>query len=347
MLTMLDVLFDVLLINFFNWFSILLFVIPVAIIIISLCVRKQNKINNSAPPQYKFNQQKQSYSKTQQNNADISFGDSADNYIKYTDEYFAITHTNIHEVYSDEGKLGEYLIWLGLRNLSGNRKFLFNLYIPNGDGKTTEIDVLLIHETGLYVFESKNYSGWIFGSEKNKNWTQCLKGGRTSNKIQFYNPIKQNERHIKRLKELLSGKFTCPIYSFIVFSERCELKKIELSSDLHKVIKRNELRRYVPVNSPEKPLSSDEINDIFELLYPYSQASEEVRKQHIADVDLISSKTAKREERKSCCPKCGSEMSLLSEENKNGILKQHWKCLNFKECGHCMYVTKNADTNND
>lgn len=266
---------------------------------------------------------------------------------KEDNEYYEITHKEYTDAKKDIGSQGEYLIYERLKPLLGNRKFLFNLYIPNGDGKTTEIDVLLIHETGLYVFESKNYSGWIFGSEKNKNWTQCLKGGRTSNKIQFYNPIKQNERHIKRLKELLSGKFTCPIYSFIVFSERCELKKIELSSDLHKVIKRNELRHYVPVNSPETSLSSDEINGIFELLYPYSQASEEVKKQHIADVNLISNKMAKCEERKNYCPKCGSEMSLLSEENKNGILKQHWKCLNFKECGHCMYVTKNADTNND
>ncbi|NLK22184.1 MAG: NERD domain-containing protein [Epulopiscium sp.] len=26
----------------------------------------------------------------------------------------------------------------------------------------------------MYVFESKNYSGWIFGNEKDKNWTQML-----------------------------------------------------------------------------------------------------------------------------------------------------------------------------
>lgn len=266
---------------------------------------------------------------------------------KEDNEYYEITHKEYTDAKKDIGSQGEYLIYERLKPLVGNRKFLFNLYIPNGDGKTTEIDVLLIHETGLYVFESKNYSGWIFGSEKNKNWTQCLKDGKTSNKIQFYNPIKQNEKHIKRLSELLSGEFSCPIYSFIVFSERCELKKIELSSNLHKVIKRNELKHYVPVNSSEAPLTSDEINGIFELLYPYSQTSEEVRKQHIADVDSISNKKEKREEMKSFCPKCGSEMSLLSEENKNGVLKQHWKCLNFKECGHCMYVTKSINTNND
>ncbi len=45
-------------------------------------------------------------------------------------------------------------------------------------GGTTEIDLLLIHPKGLFVFESKNYSGWIFGNEVYQNWTQTLPKGR-------------------------------------------------------------------------------------------------------------------------------------------------------------------------
>lgn len=39
---------------------------------------------------------------------------------------------------------------------------------------TYEIDLIMISETGIYVFESKNYSGWIFGDEKQRYWTQIL-----------------------------------------------------------------------------------------------------------------------------------------------------------------------------
>lgn len=67
---------------------------------------------------------------------------------------------------------------------------LRNVYVPieNSD-KTTEIDALYITSKGMFVVESKNFSGWIFGSEGDRYWTQVLKGGKRS---PFYNPIKQN-----------------------------------------------------------------------------------------------------------------------------------------------------------
>lgn len=56
--------------------------------------------------------------------------------------------------------------------------------MPKTNGETTEIDLILIHETGIYVIESKNYKGWIFESEEQKNWIQTLAAGR--NGVQKY-----------------------------------------------------------------------------------------------------------------------------------------------------------------
>ena len=95
---------------------------------------------------------------------------------------------------------------------------LTNVYIPKNDGTTTEIDLLMINKTGIYVFESKNYSGWIFGDEKSKNWTQTLKGGK---KNKFFNPILQNRAHINALKKLVKDVDSNNFYSYIVFSDRC------------------------------------------------------------------------------------------------------------------------------
>lgn len=131
-----------------------------------------------------------------------------------------------------------------------NYKILFNLYIPKENGETTEIDLILITPYGLFVIESKNYSGWIFGNTNNKFWTQTLPARRWGiNKEHFYNPIKQNANHILHLKNLL--KIDIPYWSIIAFSDDCEFKKnnydirilfveIDGINILHKFIKLNQ-----------------------------------------------------------------------------------------------------------
>ena len=81
----------------------------------------------------------------------------------YQTEYAAQTQNSYEQIISDEGLLGEFSIYKALNSLEGPRKFLFNLYLPKWNGGTTELDVVLLHESGIYVFESKSYGGWIFG----------------------------------------------------------------------------------------------------------------------------------------------------------------------------------------
>lgn len=83
--------------------------------------------------------------------------------------YYQVTKMPLLALRSDSGKLGEYLIYKKLKVFEKEgAKFLFNAYIPKENNETTEIDVLMICRKGLFVFESKNYSGWIFGNEKQK-----------------------------------------------------------------------------------------------------------------------------------------------------------------------------------
>lgn len=80
--------------------------------------------------------------------------------------YYQFTKNSYFSMRSDLGKYGEYLIYKQLKHLERmGGKFLFNLYIPKGKEETTEIDVLLLCSKGLFVLESKNCSGWIFGNE--------------------------------------------------------------------------------------------------------------------------------------------------------------------------------------
>ena len=119
----------------------------------------------------------------------------------YSSNYYKDTHNSFFKVYMDNGFSGEYQTYKMLSKYEKDgAKFLYNCYVPKGEDGTTEIDILMLHKTGIYVLESKNYSGWIFGKEKDNTWTQSLPNG---NKNHFYNPIKQNKTHIKWLNELL------------------------------------------------------------------------------------------------------------------------------------------------
>ena len=209
-------------------------------------------------------------------------------YRNYTkSSYYLVTKVSPIQLYFDKGKLGEYMTYKYLRGAEQNgAKFLFNIYIPKGE-ETTEIDVLMIHAKGLFVFESKNYSGWIFGSEHQKNWYQTLPQGRgRSHKVSFYNPIMQNRTHIKYLKSLTGDDI--PIHSVITFSERCTLKKVEVKSDDVCVINRDKVYDTVADICAEKEnavLSEKKISEIYNKLYPYTQVSDEMKAQHIQNIN--------------------------------------------------------------
>lgn len=119
-----------------------------------------------------------------------------------------------------KGYYGEFLVFRELyADIPGACKILMNLQIPTANGKTTEIDLLMIHETGLYVFEIKHYKGTIYGKAAEAHWTQYF---RTSPNQSFNNPVNQNQYHINALKRFFPD---LPIYSFVVFTSReCDLR---------------------------------------------------------------------------------------------------------------------------
>lgn len=201
-------------------------------------------------------------------------------------EYYKQTKNPYMKVRFDKGLLGEFYTYKCLKTLEGHKRYLFNLYIPNKKGQTTELDVVLLHESGIYVFESKNYSGWIFGTESQQYWTQTLPDGNgQSQKRKFFNPILQNQIHIKYLKAFLSDQ-TLPIYSYIVFSDRCTLKKITLTSGMHCVINRHNLLYAVQKNIIKNSvkLSPYKIDTLYKKLYHLTQTSEEIKLMHIQNI---------------------------------------------------------------
>ncbi|MCL1484475.1 NERD domain-containing protein [Marinobacter sp. M3C] len=112
-----------------------------------------------------------------------------------------------------KGKLGEFLVNLSARFFLDKSCYhlIKNVTLPTEDG-TTQIDHILVSEFGVFVVETKNMKGWIFGSATQPFWTQKI--FRSSYK--FQNPLHQNYKHVKTLQALL-GLGDQQVHSVVVF----------------------------------------------------------------------------------------------------------------------------------
>ena len=279
--------------------------------------------------------------------------------------YYQTTKRSYASVRNDKGAYGEYLTYKNLEHLEANgARFLFNVYIPKGDGDTTEIDLLMICPKGIFVFESKNYSGWIFGSEEQKNWCQTLTTGRgRGKKFYFYNPILQNRVHIKYLKNFLSDSI--PLHSIVVFSDRCTLKSITVTSNDVNIIKRHDVKSTVSEicnRTGNVFLSKMDIVEIYNRLYSFSQVGEVKKEQHIenicshinkqsmqngAFVETNSvEKISKNIDDKivtygiDSCPRCGGRLVLRTATQGAYKGRTFYGCSNYPYCRYIQNIDK-------
>jgi hypothetical protein len=88
------------------------------------------------------------------------------------------------------------------------------------EGGTTQIDHVVVSRFGIFVIETKNLSGWIFGSEWDSHWTQSFGHFR----IEFQNPLRQNHAHLRALRALLGLRAT-KFHSLVVFTGKSEFKR--------------------------------------------------------------------------------------------------------------------------
>ena len=119
------------------------------------------------------------------------------------------------------GKFGEMAIAMRLRAGLPKDEYLIlnNVYLPIENGAMTQIDHVVVSRYGIFVVESKNYSGWIFGDKNSPRWTQTV----FRKKSTFQNPIRQNYRHLCAISESL-GIPKMYLKSVVVFTGDCEFK---------------------------------------------------------------------------------------------------------------------------
>lgn len=116
----------------------------------------------------------------------------------------------------------QHLILTLLKSGIHPQAIFHDLYIIKNNGKFSQIDLVVATKVGIIVFEVKDFSGWIYGKGNQTKWTQVLAYG--NEKYRFYNPIMQNNTHIKQLRQKL--KENVPFYSVVVFYGDSELQDI-------------------------------------------------------------------------------------------------------------------------
>jgi restriction system protein len=188
---------------------------------------------------------------------------------------------------------------------------------PNG---TTQIDHVLVSVYGIFVIETKNIKGWIFGEANTDRWTQVIYG----KKRQFQNPLKQNYRHTKCLSEYL--KLDHDLFkSIIFFIGNCEFK-----TDMPSNVLDGGLIPYIK-HFRQAHLSLQKVVRIEASLSSLKKDKSLNRRNHLASLRA-------RHESTTICPRCGG--LLVQRVSKKGKFadKLFLGCSNYPKCKYIKKV---------
>lgn len=180
-----------------------------------------------------------------------------------------------------KGEEGELSTALFLERVRGYKKILHHVYVPKEGGGTTEIDLVMIHEKGMIVIENKNYKGSIYGKEDDLYWRQVYDDG---GKRSFYNPVRQNQSHIRHLRRLLEncGIGPLPYFSVITFNKEGSLRRIRVKKDTALITSTAKVRRRLKrrLRWLPKVLRKRQVDQLYDILMEEAGNTRKVRKKH-------------------------------------------------------------------
>lgn len=189
------------------------------------------------------------------------------------------------------GTLCEYQTYEKLRKLEKEGfRFLFGVYVPKVNGGTTEVDIMAIGPKGVLVIENKDYSGQVVGLEWDKYWTQERPYAyhRNEDERRFYNPIMQNDGHIRHLRQFIGSRIA--VNSLIAFSDRCDLCVPKLSRKDVRVTQVNKALQKAKemFAESETHLSAEQVDALYQQMRGYTKVTRATKKQHIKDCKRAS-----------------------------------------------------------
>lgn len=219
-----------------------------------------------------------------------------------------------------KGYIGEVIVnfTINIRLDKDDYHLIKNVTLPTEDG-TTQIDHILVSSKGIFVLETKNMKGWIFGSEKQRQWTQKV----FKHTSKFQNPLHQNYKHTKTLSSCLDIPDS-KIFSVIVFVGDSEFKT-EMPEN---VTYAGGFIRYIN-SKQETILSATEIRlAIQKIETGRLKPSIKTHREHAQHVKDIKVQKAFGKS----CPKCGSTMVHRVSKKGANAGNKFWGCSQFPKC---------------
>ncbi len=224
-----------------------------------------------------------------------------------------------------KGIFGEFQVNATARFLLPKNEYhlIKDVTLRTEDG-TTQIDHIIVSRYGVFVIETKNMKGWIFGSANQKMWTQKIY--KHANK--FQNPLHQNYKHVKILEVLLNIPATA-IHSLVVFVGGYKFKTAmpdnvtDAGGYIHHIKSKREL-----------VLSQADVDAVIAQIKQLRlQRGLATNKQHVSHLREKNEPSAASTPR---CPLCGGDMVLRTARKGKNVGSDFWGCATFPACRGVM-----------
>jgi hypothetical protein len=208
-------------------------------------------------------------------------------------------------------------IWFSLDSATYIR--FHDIIIPSKNG-TAQIDHLIISKYGVFIVETKNKSGWIYGSEEQANWTQTF----PQSKYAFQNPLRQIYRQKKVVSEFLQLDERL-IHTVVYFVGDCEFKtpfpKNVLNAGLGSYIK----------GFGKQLIKDNEVVQLCAKLNRHVMESDLTKGDHLQSLKERHNSTTN-------CPKCGSPLVKRTVKNGSNTGTTFIGCKGYPKCRYTQSI---------
>jgi restriction system protein len=225
-----------------------------------------------------------------------------------------------------KGIFGEFLVRLSARFMLDKNLYhpFHSVMLATPDG-TTQIDHIFVSKFGVFVAETKNMKGWIFGDPAQESWTQQI----FKSKYKFQNPLRQNYKHTKALEALLSIPESA-IHSVIIFVGESTFKTVMPEN----VTYAGGFIRYIKSKTQVVLTDSQVQTAISAIKSGKLKATFQAQLEHVRNLQSRSNPDSEQ-----LCPKCGSPMVLRTAKKGGNQGNQFWGCSQYPKCHTIRSVT--------
>ena len=216
----------------------------------------------------------------------------------------------------------KFINWLFL----GDGFTVFNNIIIQTDHGSTQIDHVVVSKYGLFVIETKDKSGWLFGDANQSQWTQVLH----KKKYEFQNPLRQNYGHTKSLSEYL-GIDHNKLHSLVIFWGDCVFKTPMPDNVIKGGIFNSKFRNYVQSKNAVL-LSPQEVDKACSDL--------KTARENSGFLDSVrhAKETKSKYDSTTVCPKCGGQLVKRVPRANQGTKRPFLGCSNFPRCRYIKEI---------